>query len=88
MAKLRWQGSISAWDIGCHYDGWAGSRLEARVVRCRTLERLPIIPHPNGRRRYLYLALIPDKGIVGVYRSLRKAQRECELYVAGKHPNL
>lgn len=85
MADLKWHGPIAAWEIGPHYNGWLKSKRLARVFECRTLEGLAVLPHPNGRARRLYLALVRPDGrghVLGVYRSLRKAKAECEKWCA------
>ncbi len=79
-SALTWTGPVRAFAEGLHYDGLLAGVRVARVVACRTLDGLPVLPYPSGRRRRLYLALVDvggARGIVGVFKSLQAARRAC-----------
>ena len=83
--NLRWGGFTAAFDEGAHLDGWRGTERVARVFACRKLGGCPILNHPSGRQRRLFLALADVGGtwqVVGCFRSLRTARRGCEKAVS------
>jgi hypothetical protein len=71
---------VSAFEHGPHVDGRRDGEWVARVVKCRRVEGLPVMPHLSGRRRQLYLSLV-DGGrgwhAVGVYATAHRARSEC-----------
>lgn len=78
---LRWTPYWTfAFTEGPHIDASRDGLRVARVVACRRIETLPVVPHPSGRERRLYLAMV-NRGrgweAVGVYASASKARREC-----------
>lgn len=82
MNCLRWTPYWTrAFDPGRHIDGYCGTDRVARVVELERTETLPIMPHPSGRARRLFLAIANcGRGweAVGAYASAAKARRECE----------
>jgi hypothetical protein len=70
----------SAFIEGPHVDARRDGLWVARVVACRRLQTMPIMPHPSGRERRLYLAMV-NRGrgweVAGVYATASKAKREC-----------
>lgn len=89
MEKLQWRGPMAIFDVTWTFDGvehgdW---RPVAVVVKSGLLDRVPIVPYPSGRQRYLYIAALrnPDR-VLSVHKSLRTAQAACErAYFEGKH---
>ena len=79
MSGLRWVTEHAFFNRDWRYVGWLPNhtRPVALVIRCPALENMPILRDNLGRRRYLYLAAIRD-GVIGVYRSLSRAQAVCE----------
>lgn len=76
---LRWSNSwTSAFVEGPHMDGWRGGARVARVVAMRKVASVPVMRHPSGRERRLYLAMV-NRGdgweIVGVFGTAHKARR-------------
>lgn len=70
----------SAFPEGPHVDASRDGRRVARVVACRRIQAIPVMPHPSGRERRLYLAMVHREGgweAVGVYASASTARREC-----------
>jgi hypothetical protein len=86
--RIRWDGVWATdFDEGPHMDGYRDGRYVARVVKCRKLAGLDVLPYPSGRRRRLYLALADvggTWGLVGVFKSLRTAKQECERVLPAK----
>jgi hypothetical protein len=83
-SAVRWDGPVAAFDEGTHHDAFLAGERVARVVVCRRLAGMDVMPYPSGRRRRLFLALAGvDRRmqIVGVLKTLRAAKRECELAV-------
>lgn len=71
---------VSAFDHGPHIDGRRSGERVARVVKCRRVEGLLVMPHPSGRQRQLYLSMVDDgRGwhVVGMYATANKARNEC-----------
>ena len=78
---LKWTSCwVTAFPEGPHIDGRRDGVRVARVVACRRIGGVQVMPHPCGRERRLYLAMAyrhNDWQVVGVYGSLGAAQREC-----------
>ena len=78
---LRWSSYwVTADRDGPHIDGRRDGVWIARVVACRRLASMPVMCHPCGRDRRLYLAMVyRDHGwqVAGVYGSAGAAQRAC-----------
>jgi len=79
---LKWDRSWTrAFIEGRHLDGRRSTQLVARVVALQQIASVPIMPHPCGRERRLYLAMA-NQGqgweAVGVYGSAGSAKRWCE----------
>lgn len=65
---------------GPHIDGRRDGVRVARVVACRRLASMPVMCHPCGRERRLYLAMVyrdHEWQVAGVYGSAGAAQRAC-----------
>ena len=78
---MRWSNSwTSAFVEGPHMDACCGGQRVARVVAMRQFSSVPVMRHPSGRERRLYLAMV-NRGdgweAKGVYSSAHKARREC-----------
>lgn len=78
---LKWTSYwVSAFPEGPHIDGRRDGVRVARVVACRRLATMPVMPHPCGRERRLHLAMVyrdHEWQVVGVYAGAGEAQREC-----------
>lgn len=78
---LKWTSYwVTAFPEGPHIDGRRDGVWVARVVACRRLASMPVMPRPCGRERRLYLAMVyRDHAwqIVGVYAGAGEAQHEC-----------
>ena len=79
---LKWDRSWTrAFIEGRHIDGRSSTQLVARVVALRQSSAVPIMPHPCGRERRLFLAMA-NRGqgceAVGVYGTAKKAKHEVE----------
>lgn len=79
---LRWSSCwITSFVEGRHIDGRRGMVLVARVVALRQIASVPVMAHPSGRERRLYLALA-NRGCcweaVGVFGTAKKAKHEAE----------
>jgi hypothetical protein len=79
---LRWSNYwTSAFVEGPHMDAWRSGLRVARVVAMRQVASVPVMHHPSGRERRLYLAMI-NRGdaweIVGVFGTANKARRDAE----------
>jgi hypothetical protein len=89
--NLRWGGLVADFPEGPHHDARHGRERVARVVACHELYGMPVLPHPSGRRRRLFLALARVGGtwaVAGVYKSLRTAKRMAEAAYFRKPPGL
>lgn len=78
---LKWSSYwVTADRDGPHIDGRRDGVRVARVVACRRLASMPVLCHPCGRERRLYLGMVyRDHGwqVAGVYGSAGAAQRAC-----------
>ncbi|MCC6322913.1 MAG: hypothetical protein IT438_15925 [Phycisphaerales bacterium] len=78
---LKWSSCwVTANRDGPHIDGRRDGVWIARVVACRRLASMPVLCHPCGRTRRLYLAMVYRDGdwqIAGVYGSDGAARRAC-----------
>lgn len=71
---------VTAFSEGPHIDGRRDGQRVARVVACRRIASMPVMAHPCGRERRLYLAMVNrdrDWEVVGVYGCAGTAQRAC-----------
>lgn len=79
---LKWDRCwISSFAEGRHRDGRRCGDIVARVVALRQISDIPVMPHPSGRQRRLYLAMANrGKGweAVGIFGTANKAIREAE----------
>lgn len=78
---LSWSNSwTSAFVEGPHLDAWRGGQRVARVVAMRQISSVPVMRHPSGRERRLYLAMV-NRGVgweaAGVFGTAHKARRAC-----------
>lgn|GEM_PF-1668932 len=78
---LSWSNCwTSAFVEGPHMDAWRGGHRVARVVAMRQISSVPVMQHPSGRERRLYLAMV-NRGegweAAGVFGTANKARREC-----------
>lgn len=78
---LSWSNSwTSAFVEGPHMDAWRGGHRVARFVTMRQVSSVPVMRHPSGRERRLYLAMV-NRGegweVAGVFGTANKARREC-----------
>lgn len=68
----------SAFVEGPHMDAWLSGLRVARVVAMRQVASVPVMRHPSGRERRLYLAMV-NRGdgweVVGVFGTAHKARR-------------
>jgi hypothetical protein len=78
---LKWTSYwVTADRDGPHIDGRRDGVRIARVVACRRLASMPVLCHPCGRERRLYLAMVYRNDgwqVAGVYGSAGAAQRAC-----------
>jgi hypothetical protein len=81
MNALRWANYWTvSFDQGPHMDARRGDERVARIVDLKRIERMPIMPHPGGRRRRLFLAIVNRGhgwGVVGMFANANKAKLEC-----------
>ncbi len=79
---LKWDRCwISSFAEGRHIDGRRSGDIVARVVALRQISDIPVMSHPSGRQRCLYLAMANcGKGweAVGIFGTANKAIREAE----------
>ena len=78
---LKWSSCwVSAFPEGPHIDATRDGVRVARIVACRRIASMPVMCHPCGRDRRLYLAMVyrnHDWQIAGVYGSDGAARRAC-----------
>ena len=78
---LKWSTCwVTASADGPHIDATRDGVRVARIVACRRIDSVPVMRHPCGRDRRLYLAMVyrdHDWQIVGVYGSDGAARRAC-----------
>jgi hypothetical protein len=79
---LRWSSCwITSFVEDRHVDGRRGTVLVARIVAMRKIASVPVMAHPSGRERRLYLTLA-NRGrgweAVGVFGTAKKAKHEAE----------
>ena len=84
---MRWSCYwVKAFDEGRHIDGRRDGELVARVVALREISDVPVMPHPCGRQRCLFLAMA-DRGkgweAVGIFGTAKKAMCKAEQSLRG-----